>query len=160
MSSKPPMISFLPTFAAAFNKVHPSYAMQNGFSRTYLLGGRSPLSSSAIYYFSDVIEAPPFDCNSDIRYYKHNYIDGVESALIFIKITWLKVDFLSQKVNLGCSLHVTTYVLSYTHNYYCFEKKVKKIGGPMMMCTFEHLFFHFEQWGELGMKIKYFETLF
>ena len=105
------MISFLPTFAAAFNKVHPSYAMQNGFSRTYLLGGRSPLSSSAIYYFTDVIEAPPFDCNSDIRYYKHNYIDGVESALIFIKITWLKVDFLSQKVNLGCSLHVTTYVL-------------------------------------------------
>ena len=69
MSSKPPMISFLPTFAAAFNKVHPSYEMQNGFSRTYLLGGRSPLSNSAIYYFSDVIEAPPFDCNSDIKYY-------------------------------------------------------------------------------------------
>ena len=140
MSSKPPMISFLPTFAAAFNKVHPSYEMQNGFSRTYLLGGRSPLSSSAIYYFSDVIEAPPFDCNSDIKYYTST-TTWSESALIFIKITWLKVDFLSQKVNLGCSLHVTTYVLSYTHNYYCFEKKVKKIGGPMMMCTFEHLFF-------------------
>ena len=127
MSSKPPMISFLPTFAAAFNKVHPSYEMQNGFSRTYLLGGRSPLSSSAIYYFSDVIEAPPFDCNSDIKYYTTTWS---ESALIFIKITWLKVDFLSQKVNLGCSLHVTTYVLSYTHNYYCFEKKSEEDRRP------------------------------